>query len=504
MNSSLQSCALLTCCLLFGQPATAQLGQLEYRYDGTASFERFGEGLTGLGDLNADGSDEFAYQAGGQAGVASSQVVIRSGVDGSILFQLAEFNTKVFAAGDLNNDGHADFALARLGSAQVEVRSGIDASNLLSISGSTGFGFGENLVAVGDITADGVIDYAVSAAGTSEVALYSGATGGLLNTLSGQSAASLFGNRLAPAGDLNQDGVPDLFVAEPRRDVQGMTRAGRIALLSLADGSLIHAWNGSQPFQFLGEYTLSSGDLDGDGLQDVAFTTESQLEVSVYSGANFGLLDSFIAPPRALDFGRDLSCAGDQNGDGYADVVISAPSSDLFGNTNAGAIYVYSGRTGEEIDRIEGEVASALLMLNSSQADVNGDGYSDIFARSSEDVLGLTTPGRVRVYLGGKNPLMSVTSLVAGGLAQVDITQCAPNASVIFAYSLTGPGPISTPFGFAHVAQPYSQISLQADAAGNVTFNQPVPAGTMGVNVWFHAVDFTSELLLNPLALTIG
>ena len=79
--------------------------------------ERFGLAVSGAGDLNADGFDEFIVGApqdstnGNQAG----EVRVFSGVDGSLMFRILGessgdfFGNSVSSAGDVNNDGTPDF-----------------------------------------------------------------------------------------------------------------------------------------------------------------------------------------------------------------------------------------------------------------------------------------------------------------------------------------------------------------------------------------------------------
>ena len=57
---------------------------------------------------------------------------------------------------------------------------------------------------------------------------------------------------------------------------------------------------------------------------------------------------------RPLDaFGGAVASAGDQNHDGFDDVIVGAQSDDSAGE-NAGAAYVYSGRTYRLLRRIDG------------------------------------------------------------------------------------------------------------------------------------------------------
>jgi len=84
--------------------------------------------------------------------------------------------------------------------------------------------------------------------------------------------------------------------------------------------------------------------------------------------------------------GFSVASAGDVNGDGYGDVIVSAPYFDA-GQTNEGAAFVYLGspaRSGSDTSataaaQLESDLAFANLGESVAGAgDVNGDGYDDV------------------------------------------------------------------------------------------------------------------------------
>ena len=86
----------------------------------------------------------------------------------------------------------------------------------------------------------------------------------------------------------------------------------------------------------------------------------------------------------------------------------------------------------------------------------------------------------------------------------MDLTNCTPNDTAYFVWSLRGGGPVNTPFGTGYVSPPYTVVALQTDASGSANLTQPVPNGTTGINVWFHGADLQTATLTNALAMTIG
>ncbi|MBK6343461.1 MAG: FG-GAP repeat protein [Flavobacteriales bacterium] len=82
-------------------------------------------------------------------------------------------------------------------------------------------------------------------------------------------------------------------------------------------------------------------------------------------------------------FGSDVSTAGDVNGDGLSDILISAPLHDN-GQTDEGRVYLYPGSTtiaGSDVPAWTAEGNQTTAQFGSSIAsagDVNADGFSDV------------------------------------------------------------------------------------------------------------------------------
>ena len=121
-------------------------------------------------------------------------------------------------------------------------------------------------------------------------------------------------------------------------------------------------------------------------------------------------------------------------------------------------------------------------------------GYLDGIQIDDIAVNGVAPPG----------PTLSVTNLVAGATAKIDLTNCTAGDLAYFVWSAAGGGPVNTPFGPGYVSPPYRVIPLQVDANGHAGMTQNVPPGLTGMALWFHGADKASATLTNPLAMTIG
>ncbi len=108
------------------------------------------------------------------------------------------------------------------------------------------------------------------------------------------------------------------------------------------------------------------------------------------------------------------------------------------------------------------------------------------------------------------NPVLTVTNLVAGATASMQVTNATPSGPVGYAYSLAGPGPASLPVGPCGVmtiaiAAPVTLLPQKnADAAGTALLTTSIPAGISGLKVWIQALDLASCRLSNGATMTVG
>ena len=177
---------------------------------------------------------------------------------------------------------------------------------------------------------------------------------GIIREWRAEGAGDQFGWIARNAGDLDHDGINDVVTSAPTRDVGG-PKAGRVYAYSTRTGRLLWERSG-QPGDRLGNGVEGAGDVNHDGVPDVIAGAPGGGYAVVYSGRDGSTLYTFTAEDKQDAFGQHTSHLGDVNGDGYADVIIGAPSNGANG-AGAGRAYVYSGRDGSILLTLTGERA---------------------------------------------------------------------------------------------------------------------------------------------------
>jgi hypothetical protein len=209
----------------------------------------------------------------------------------------------------------------------------------------------------------------------------------LLAQAFGEEASDYFGWSIASGGpDLDGDGFAEIAVGALLLNSSHGSGVGAAYVLSGRDFTTIHAIYGSQGDVNPGLTLAWCGDLDGDGLADLAvgmpgldLTTRDMGRVEIYSTGTWTLLRSFDGASSDEFFGSALASLADIDGDGVAELIVGA-GNEQHGVRTSGTVYVYSGASGTVLLNLTASGAESLGGAVADVGDVNGDGVNDIGA----------------------------------------------------------------------------------------------------------------------------
>jgi hypothetical protein len=434
--------SLFSALVLLGTTASGQ--EILHEFHGAAPGDFLGWANSGAGDVNDDGYDDIAIGApfADPNGSSSGLARVYSGKDGTLLHEwLGEnagdrFGQTISDAGDVDRDGHADIVVGILfydgvagnDTGAVRVYSGQDGSLIYHWDGdAAGDAFGDVVADAGDVNDDGWPDIVASSrlndtngASCGMARVFSGADGTTLYTWFGADAGDAFGGGLDAAGDVNDDGYDDVIIGARWDDPNGID-SGSATVFSGVDGSVLHFFPGGDPDDGLGNCVGRGGDLNKDGYDDVLVgiwrddvTGTDTGSMIAYSGLDGSELFSFHGDNNGDRLGVWVSRAGDVDHDGWEDMLAGIFQND-HAASNAGALRIYSGKDGSMLFTVYGDgVGDELGVVAARAFDVNADGWSDVIAGAYWNDQTGLNSGMARVYSGAITVLPSVGTGLAG------------------------------------------------------------------------------------------
>jgi len=388
--------------------------------NGINNGDRLGRSFTGAGDVNGDGLDDVvigAFYADGNGssfagesyvifGATSNSAVLDltnlNGTNGFTINGVANFSTlgrSVSIAGDINGDGLDDIILG--------------ANYAFGLSGAPRSG--EAYVIFG----------ATTNAATLDLSNLNGTNGFIIGSRT--DPAARLGTSVSRVGDINGDGFDDVIISAIRATTGSSANAGKSYVvfgsansfgvtldLSTLNGTNGFVINGIDSDDFSGNSVSGTGDINGDGLDDLIIGAflgdpngssnagesyvifgstdgfDATLDLSDLDGLNGFVLNGIDSDDRA---GSSVSGAGDINGDGINDVIIGASRGDPNGSFNAGEAYVVFGQsvssdpTDGDDDLSGSSGDDAIELLGGDDAYSGGEGNDSVRGGEGNDTI---------------------------------------------------------------------------------------------------------------------
>jgi Ca2+-binding RTX toxin-like protein len=269
-------------------------------------------------------------------------------------------------------------------------------------------------------------------------------------------ADSQFGFFIQVLGDVSGDGKPDIAVGTQTQDTtpsgapctpsaNGCNKdQGKVWVFSGRTGELLYAIipppDGQISGANFGSRLGNAGDITGDGVSELVAgaTGVSGGRAYIFNGKT-GAWVRTLAPPDPAPvfgpvFGLSVQGPGDVDGDGVTDQLVDAA---LGGPTGSGRLYLFSGKTGAVLSRIDdpspqpGASFGFQDVAPLSPGDVNNDGRADLFANGfSQNGPAGDAQGRVWVFDG------KASVATGNGVVLYEPKDPTPNKGGMFGFSM--------------------------------------------------------------------
>lgn len=326
-----------------------------------------------VGDLNGDGLPDVAVanNSPNSSGMSTLTIFFSTGPGSysppvNIALTPDAMNPVGLVAGDFNNDGNLDLAVASAPNV-IDILLGDGHGNFSAELEAQAPGMYPSALATGDFNNDGNLDLAITNQFASTVIILLGNGNGAFTAVSDTPPSTGATPDAIATGDFNRDGKQDLAIAN--HDSNTVT-----ILLGNGDGTFTAA---ASPNTDVYPDAVAVGDFNRDGKLDLAVVNNFSQTVTVLLGDGSGAFaipatGGYTAPatgkyPTAI-------AIGDLNGDGVQDLAIAS--------SGASAVTVLFGKGDGTFTNVQ-TIAAGSALGQLAIADTNGDSRPDIVVTNS-------------------------------------------------------------------------------------------------------------------------
>lgn len=407
--------------------------------------------LAGNGDLNGDGLLDFVSGAAyystnlGQVRVHNGANPLNSAAMNGAVGDLLGSSVAMV---DFNGDGYADVFTGAMGyngsEGQISYYAGNQSMSFTGFTytvftGGTAGGYadmmGVAMTGVRDYNNDGFGDLAVAhmtSATTGEVIIYKGHGAGTFSpniaALYTVSAVDDFHIPIVDLGDINGDGKSDILIGETGYNANNdALMEGRVLIALGGQSTISMQIDAAAGSSIVG--VGSAGDFNGDGYDDIFVATRTGNMLDAYviygsgnlpgslsldstwltnnPGSYFHMTLDLSAYGSPTDFGMSSISVGDQNNDGYEDLLMTMP--DL--NNGAGGYFLVYGRADTQSGTGQGVVGTA----GNNDLDNLTNNYTSFRAGGGNDLIRLFGTGNALAHVIDGGSGMDSLALASNG-----------------------------------------------------------------------------------------
>ena len=354
------------------------------RLEGEYPVDNFGSAVAGAGDTDLDGFDDVAVGAAGfddEGRLFHGDCAVQSGIvytflgpltgriparsaDGFIYSPDPDDDMGATLAWLVDPDTHEPSGLLVGSPALFSDEDGgavalflgpvtgtlhLEDAALRLTTDTVGANFGRSMATAGDVNGDGIEDFVVGAPDFEDLGLVAWFDGSLrgswdleeANGLMSGSLLPMLGFSVAGPGDVDGDGYADLLIGDPANSVVDPTTGAAWLVSGPATGAMnladdaVGVLVGDEPHAEAGYTVSGAGDADGDGLPDLLISTAAEEE---WSGSAWIVPGNLVGTATLSEVafsrlrgaaetttGAALAAAGDIDGDGVGDLLVGAP-----------------------------------------------------------------------------------------------------------------------------------------------------------------------------------